>query len=285
MRGLSVNCIRSVNIVRSLLIIFISSRYEIEIILGCYQTSQNNMDLEDIFYDFMDEDSIVFLLNIIVLSLGGILVNWKFLRNIKDDDKNRGPNSNGILIRDVMETHAKVQMVILPTLMAIYWMIKNSIVFSAWFYPFCRYMPFIMRTFRTYFAFNSLVVAAMRYTFIVHQDSVSSFGIEKAKRVYYYASIIIPVIIGLLFECTIDPTNPTALSLCINWDQNTHNITGYKTNISQHFSSPIYLFVHEYVSTETTYYIRIFVRACIWIIFGNVMEGVLYWKTFSYIRR
>ena len=243
------------------------------------------MDVDSNFDDLMDKDSIVTLLIIIVISVGGVLVNWKFLRNMKDDDKNRGPNSNGILIRDVMETHAKIQMIIWPLQMIFLWMLKYGIGFPVWLYSSCSYIKFVIHTFRIYFAFNSLVVAAMRYTFVVRQNCVSLFGIEKAKRVYYYASIIIPVIISIMKEGTIPSDNLSVVSICINSYQNTHNITDYKDNISQNFRSPIYLFIHQCVPAEITYYIGIFVKICIWIIFGNVVEGILYWKTFSYIRR
>ena len=247
------------------------------------------MDSEGNFDDLMGVDPPFSLLIIIVIILSGVLVNWKFLRNMRDDDKNRGPNSNGILIRDVMETHAKIQMVILPTLMILIWMVNNGVEFPVWLHPSFCYINVAGRLFRIYVAFNSLVVAAMRYTFIVHQNCIYVFGIEKAKRLYYYASIIIPVMIGIMTECTIEQSShefrENSFALCIDSYQNRRNITDYKSNISQSLRSPIYFFVHQYVSTEITYYVGIFVKICIYIIFGNVVEGVLYWKTFSYIRR
>ena len=84
------------------------------------------------FDEPMNVGSVVYLLGIIVLILSGILVNWKFLRNMRDDDKDRGLNSNGILIRDVMETHAKTQMVILPTFLILFWLLAVGVDFPVW---------------------------------------------------------------------------------------------------------------------------------------------------------
>ena len=238
------------------------------------------------FDDPMNVGSVVYLLGIIVLILSGILVNWKFLRNMRDDDKDRGPNSNGILIRDVMETHTKTQMVITPTFLIFFWILRSGVEFPVWLHPSFCYVKFIVQTFKIYFAFNSLAIAAMRHTFIIHHNSVSLFGIENTKRLFYYGSILTPGMIAILSECTIKSppeVRGIAYSLCI--DSYHNNITDFNGNITQNITSPIYSFVHEYVSTEVTYYISIFVKICVWIIFGNVIEGILYWKTFTYIRK
>ena len=241
------------------------------------------MSLEVEFDDPEYVGSILDLLCIIVVSLSGILVNWKFLRNLREDDKNRGPNSNGILIRDVMETQTKTLMVAWPIMSIFFWVLREDVEFPAWtHYSFC-YVKLVTHTFRIYFAFNSLVVAVMRYTVIVHQDSVFLFGIEKVKRLFYYGSIITPVMISILKECTLPIFwRGKAYSICID---SYGNMTNTGENMSGNFSSPIYFFVNQYVSTEITYYIGILVKISLWVILGNIVEGVLYWRTFAYIRR
>ena len=225
---------------------------------------------------------------IIFVVLGGILANWKFLKNMRDDDKNRGPNSNGILIRDVMETHSKIQMLYLPAQMIILWLFHENFEFPVWVYPSFCYAKFVTYAFRIYFAFNSLAVASMRYTFVVYQDGISSFGIEKGKKLFYYGSIITPLVIAIANECTsITPTDlrGRAYSMCIHSYRNSSNTTDFDDNVEQNLSSPIYFFLHQYISTNATYYIGILVRIFLWIIFANLVEGVLYWKTFNYINR
>ena len=225
---------------------------------------------------------------LIVVILAGIFVNWKFVTNMREDDKGRGANSNGILVRDVMSTNAKTQMVIWPTILIFWWMFKEDVEFPAWLHSSFCYWKLIIQIFRIYFAFNSLTIAVMRYTFIVHQDRVSLFGVDKAKRLFYYGSIIIPVLIAFMNEATFEEPaelRGKAFFLCLNSYYNTSNITDVNRDIGQNFSSPLYYFVHQHVSTEITYFIRLFVTLCTWFIFGNIIEGILYWKTFAYITR
>ena len=247
------------------------------------------MDLDGEYNEAISVGPVVHTIVVIFVILGGILANWKFLQNMKEDDKNRGPNSNGILIRDVMETHSKIQMVYVPVHMILMWLTHENVVFPVWHYPSFCYVKFAaFLIFRIYVAFNSLVVACMRYTFVVHHDGVSSFGIEKAKRFFYYGSIITPLFIGIAWECVHNITTTPrgrAYSTCILSYRNSSNTADFNANLEQNFSLPVYLFVHQYISANVTYYIDMFLKICLWIIFANLIEGVLYCKTFSYIRR
>ena len=247
------------------------------------------MDLDGEYNEPIYVGSVVHTFVVIFVILGGILANWKFLQNMKEDDKNRGPNSRGILIRDVMETHSKILMVYVPAHMILLWLIHENVVFPVWPYPSFCYVKFAsFSIFRIYFAFNSLAVACMRYTFVVHHDGISSFGVEKAKRFFYYGSIITPLVIGIALECTHNTTTTPrgkAYSTCMLSYRNSSNATDFNNNVEQNFSSPVYWFVHQYISTNITYYIDIFLLISARIIFANLIEGLLYWKTFNYIKR
>lgn len=226
---------------------------------------------------------------IILISLCGLLINWKFLKNMNEDDKDRPPDSNGNIIKDVMTTHTKTLMVIVPPILLLFWLLNEDLEQPMWLqYLFC-YERVIVMCFRLYFGFTSLVVATMRYTFIVHQNNATLFGIEKAKTIFYYGSIVIPLMIGIMHECTIGEVpevfRDTPRSICIDSYRNSHNITDFNFNVTQSIGSPIYSFVHRYISTEITYYVSHFVHILQAIIFLNAVEGILYWKTFSYIKR
>ena len=218
----------------------------------------------------------------------GILVNWKLLRNMRDDDKDQGPNSNGIVIRDVMATHAKTQMVVWPTLWVLFWMIHQDVDIPTWLHPCFCYIKIVAYLFRIYFAFNSLVVAAMRYTFIVYNKTVTSLGIAKSKALFYYGSLLIPLTIAILSELTIDvPTEVggKAFALCKKSPYNIINNVNTSNNALDSLNSPIFDLFHQYVPNNVIYYHGLFVKLCLWIIFGNLLEGILYWKTFGSFSR
>ena len=162
-------------------------------------------------------------------------------------------------------------------------------------YSLCYY-KYIYLLFRLYLAFNSLVVATMRYTFVVNQHRVFLFGVEKTKNMFYYLSLVIPMVIGVLHACTfhlpVKFTSPREFSLqypthsvCIDYYRKSHIITDFNFNTNQSVASPIYSFVHQYISTEITYYVGQFVLVLMAIIASNVVEGILYWNTFATIKR
>ena len=220
----------------------------------------------------------------------GIFVNWKFVKNMNEDDKNRGMNSNGLLIRDIMATNAKTQIVVWPILWILFWLIQFDTPFPTWMQPMFCYIKLIAYIFRIYFAFNSLAVAAMRYAFIVHNTNITSFGIVKTKTIFYYGSILIPLIFAILYECTFDHLVSSELGgkigkICKN-SHHVNSITANTTSvIKDGFNSPIYALFRQYVPKEVVYYFGISTKICLGIIFGNLLEGVLYWMTFRFISR
>ena len=222
----------------------------------------------------------------VLVSVSGIFVNWKFLKDMNNDDRERGPNSNGNLIKDVITTHTKTGMIFLPTVMILFWFLNQDIELPIWIqYSLCNGMPVVGKCFRIYFGFTSLVVASMRYVFIVRQNKVFFFGIEKAKTLFYYGSIVIPVVLGILSECTIRDPVHFHHSLCVDPYPNSHNSLYLGMNITQNIGSPMYSLVHQYIPNEITYYVGVFVGILKVLIFLNLVEGILYWRTFTYIKR
>ena len=236
-----------------------------------------------VFIDSLFDPILIFL-----IITCGILINLKFLRNMRDDDKDRGAGSNGLLLRDVMAANAKTQIWTWPMLWMLFSMINGGVDFPSWAQPAFCYIKLVSYTCRIYIAFNSLAVAAMRYTFVVQNNSVNSYGITKAKNMFYYGSLFIPLFLSILAECTIDVSTEfgdKAFSIC----QNSHcidNINGNHTDhVFENLRSPIFQWFHQHVSENISRYIAIFTRVSLWIIFGNFAEGIIYWKTFSWIAR
>ena len=229
--------------------------------------------------------SIASLIVSVFISLLGILINIKYLKDMREEDRNRGPNSNGLLIKRVMTTYTITLMMFVPTGLILHWVLNEDFELPRWFLHSLCYQAYIWQGIRIYLAFNSLVVAFMRYLFVVHNNAILQFGMEKAKNLLYYGGIAIPITIQILCACTIPTSNIRAATLCISSYQKLNNRTYLNSTPSQDFNLPIYSFVNQYISSDILYYISGFVGVLLLIIFSNVVEGILYWKSFAKIQR
>ena len=231
--------------------------------------------------------SIVDLVTSILISLIGILINVKFLKNMKDEERNLGKNCDGLLIKRVMTTYTMTLIVSAPISLISSWFLYENFELPTWLQCSLCYMWYFGIGYRIYLGFNSLVVAAMRYAFIVHHNAILQFGKEKAKNLFYYGSLAIPIIVGILHACTVQKTYffTAAVSMCQESYKDSYNRTNLNVTIPQDFNLPVYTFVHQYISTDVLYYIRGFVLLLTVIILSNVVEGILYYKTFSKIKR
>ena len=224
----------------------------------------------------------------ILLSLAGILINWKHLRNMEEDEKMRSPGETPSLINDVMKTYTKVIMVLTPYYIFLNWILNEDLDFPEWFQYAVCYDQYLAHFSIIYYAFNSFVIATMRYTFIVHQNRVLVFGKEKAKSMFYHGSYTIPIAIAFLNAFT----NPmpqsmqnSAQLLCNAFHRDSLNITCGDSNGIRDECSPILSLTHYYVPLEVTKYVGAFVKLLFIIILLNVVEGSLYFKTFRSIKR
>ena len=236
--------------------------------------------------------SIVDLIISILISVLGILINVKFLKDMKYDEINLrrlGPHSSGLLVKRVMTTYTITLIVSIPIQLIFSWFLYEHFELPPWFqYSLC-YVIYIIHGLRVYHAFNSLVVAAMRYSFIVHREAIFRFGKEEAKTLFYYGSIAIPIIMEILFAVSVQTFPFTfisaAISICNESYQDSYSRTDLNLTITQNFSLPVYSFVHQYVSSDITFYFKKLFHLLATIITSNVVEAVLYYKTFAKIRR
>ena len=228
----------------------------------------------------------------ISISLASTFVNWKYLKDMNNDYKAREPKSTGNVIKRVVCTQTKIQIVFVPVALISAWIVHQDFELPMWFqYSMC-YRIYILTGIRIYVGFTSLVIAAMRYTFVVHQNSILQYGVDQWKTLFYRAGIVIPLVIEILNSCTLPKAGflaeleveiPNSICLGSNWES--HNITDVKLSLRKRGGSPIYSFVHHYASEEITYYISKCAQLLTLCIMSNVVEGILYWKTFAYIKR
>ena len=228
------------------------------------------------------------LIIIIVISSVGIAINWKYLKDMNEDDRMRPPGTHECILKDVMTTYTKGMIVYGPFYFCFLWVLNEKFELPPWFQYLLCYDQYMSSTVRLYWGLNSLIIASMRYTFIVHNKRVLQFGKARVKAMFYYGSILIPILLAVLSACSVQvPANMhnLAQSICIDYYLEYHNISLQESKEVLDFGTPVLAYVHQYIPLEITGYIRTFVTVIGLLIFSNVLEGILYWKTFRAIRK
>ena len=228
------------------------------------------------------------LVMLILFTAIGFPVNIKFL-NILEKEGNR---KGGCLTKQVMTMYTKVQMVGWPLLGLIVWLLGQDFHFSLMFgYWFCFALKFAIHLFRLYIGFNSLIVSAMRYTFIAKQEKITMFGKEKAMKLFYYGSLLIPLSITIFSDFTMGtPTkNLSYIHKCLEPYREIY-IGGDGGNTSTDVTmflckTPGYIFFNQFVSPKVTIVLGYILKVLTVVMISNVPEGILYMMAFRYIRR
>ena len=225
----------------------------------------------------------------IFLIMGGILINWKYLRCMEEDDRKRSRSEAPSLIKDVMTTYTKFIMVITPYYILLNWFLNEEFLeLPEWFqYALC-YDQYVSIFGKMYYGFNSLVISLMRFMFIVHHDSVQLFGKDKAKSLFYHVSYGVPTAMAILHAFTLpvpEYSENSAKLKCNSFYSGLVNNTNEDINTIHDGCSPLLSLAHIYVPIEVTKYIGYVLKLIAIITLSNVIEGILYWKIFNSIKK
>ena len=225
--------------------------------------------------------SIFFLIRLAFICLGEFLNVKIFLLM----------NKETCLVQDVVRVFAATQIAFLPTMLILNTSTDifhplNEIV-GQWF---CTIAWFLTHVFGTIIVFNSLVVAAMRYCFIVHEDKVKLYEKKKVKQMFFWMSIGIPLFM-IIWEATngseIDVIS--TINKCYGKDHKKflidnaasdkfqNNICDYTVAGESDAFSKIIATLRR-VSCITNKVVLILMTL-------NITEGILYYKTMSHINR
>ena len=227
------------------------------------------------------------LLIITSMSILIIFVNGKYLNDMNEDDKTRSPGTPPCLISDVMRARTKTGMVVLPFYYLLAWFLSQGFLLPDWFYHMVCNEQYLTLYLRFYFSSTSLIISLMRYVFIVHNRKVLEFGKDEAKALFYYASVGVPLILASLHALTI-PVPLSAYNIphrvCSLFHENAYNLTCGDPYGVKDECSPVLSFVLQHVPTDVTVTIGIMVKVLYIVTCTNVLDGILYWKTFKMIR-
>ena len=213
---------------------------------------------------------------IIMMSMLVIVVNRKFLKDMKDD----GGKSSASLIRGVMSSRTKVFIVAVPGFMILHWSLTLNYRFTDWFYQALCYEQYIATFFRFYYGFDSLIIASMRYFYIVHNKTALLLGKQRMKKFFYFSSFMIPLIMTVLHACTL-PVPPSVYSIaqktCHRYLEVSYNITCQTDLIGNTDDcAPILPMVLKQIPTVVTQNVGTIVKAIYILICSNISEGILY---------
>ena len=220
---------------------------------------------------------------IILVSILGIVVNRKFLKDMKDDSRKSSPS----LIDDVMVFRTKSIMMVIPTFMFLHWSLTLNYQFPNWFYHALCYEQYNAMFWRFYFGFTSLIISLMRFFFIIYNEKVLLLGKQRVKKFFYFLSISAPLIMTIFHACTL-PVPPsaynTAHKTCHNFLEHSYNMTCPDQNGITDDCAPILPHVIAQIPKAATKVVGIIVKIMYIIMCSNILEGILYWRTFKKIR-
>ena len=225
--------------------------------------------------------SIFFMIRLAFVGLGEFLNIKIFLLMSKET----------CLVQDVVRVFAATQIAFLPTMLILNTSTDifhplNEIV-GQWF---CTIAWFLTHVFGTIIVFNSLVVAAMRYCFIVHEDKVKLYEKRKVKNCFFWLSIGIPI-----FMIIWEATNGSEIDLISTINKcygNDHKKFLIDNARSDKFQSKMCDYtVAGDVDTFGKIIATLRSVSCITnkvvliLMTVNITEGILYYKTLSHINR
>ena len=246
---------------------------------------------------------VVVVINLL-LSGVGVIINIKLYNNVKSEEH----QEKGEVIQRIMKMYAIIQAVCWPCVIlghdSLIWI--DLELFNLDQSCFIRYFKLSLRYLSAmlacYGGFNSAIIAISRYLFIVREQEVSQFGVKQTKRILIGSSLVVPFITVILWDA----------SFPRQWDatENKLWLLGAKTELSpsssklmdeQHFclfldghsnnqtqsidQSPIYMLSNNYIPTPIIYGMKMLFCVLLSVIFSNIAEGILYSRTFMYLKR
>ena len=145
---------------------------------------------------------------------------------------------------------------------------------------------------RLYVAFHSLIMAAGRYIFVVHDIKVLNWGIETVSRVLIASSLLIPLSMAFLVFSVLEMKYRGWLaeirvyeSNCSALENNLHILNMKKDSPQDMFHSPFYNFIHKNLpdwATDFLFEIAIILGTAL---FTNITEGLIYIKCAVFVFR
>ena len=227
----------------------------------------------------------------------GVVINKKLFNTVR----NETPGERGKVFQQILKSYAVIQFIGWPFIWV--WLLGIGILLQtdvqtipACFYVNCVHIGVFSYLFvRTYVGFTSLILAAGRYIFVVHDHHVMKWGIEVVARTLIRSSFIIPMLMALLSDSVITLEYNGWLSQIQPYEASCNSQYSYKLVPQQSivgnrtakelFKSPLYDALHSLLPTWSTSVLYWLYIALAVVLFSNISEGVIYSKCALFVFR
>ena len=225
----------------------------------------------------------------------GVAINYKLYCNVMKEN----PGERGRVFQQIMKNYTRIQVfgwtfiwIWMTTVLSIMslnysFMISPCMVINGFHLGMFSY--FVVRF---HVGFNSLILAVGRYVFVVHDDKVLNWGVEKVSRVLIISSMLIPFLMALLTNSvvTLQYTGWLAharkyVEKCENLTNGALNYDVPKTQSVDYFRSPFYDFVQINFPSWMSDGLYILFLVSVTAFFSNITEGLIYIKCALFIFR
>ena len=232
-------------------------------------------------------DMVLYLIILIVVMPISIYINKKLYTNIKNEEH----RDKGRIVQSIMKQFSLVQCVSWPLItlaVGLYYLCNNILDLVPESYA--RYLSntirFVYNLNRDYVSFNSLIIATIRFTFIVIGRKAESIGIARLRILFISCSIGIPIVNNFLYEAT-QPFEQVWITIFHNKSnysvEKIKNVTESYKNHS--FDSLIFILTNQYLPTQLTFALKLMEDIMMIILYSNLLEGLMYGYTIYVYKR
>ena len=220
-----------------------------------------------------------------------VMVNRKLYINIKNEEH----LEKGKILQRITKTYALVQCMAWPMIDALSLMLVVNKRVSTFLSPTMAnngviLVRFMYSVLTSYLAFNSLVIASVRYVFVVHDGRAARCGIKKLRKTFLLASFCAPMFVAVLNEAMIPieynwisnfmPTTNDFLQK----DEYGHLILADNSTFNIR-SSPLFSLADLYLHSTFNDILRVICKILVFLTFSNIIEGFMYTHIYYYFKR
>ena len=142
----------------------------------------------------------------LIICTCGVTLNIKFSKKLEQERRCKPVGRKGNVIEPIMRWFIKLQIVYWPLELFVFWIIVNDLIPSFIHPQICFLGAFIITCGRLIVAFNSIILALIRYLYIVHSQKASKWEFDKVAKWFQISSIAVPLSIHILWWLTFDRT-------------------------------------------------------------------------------
>ena len=215
------------------------------------------------------------LLFSLVISISGFILNYKFLKKLRLERRNKPLGRKGNIIEPIMRWFLVIQMIFWPCMLLLFSRLLGNLlgtVLGNTIFPYlCPFVVWSIILGRTIIAYNSIFVALIRYVYIVHERKANQWDFDIVARWFQIASLSTPILHIIIFSFTM--RKPEGDAIMSN------------TNHCSQLASILTNFTSQFISDPLAEVIAIICAAIMIIVYSNIIEIYLYVRIFQRIKR